>query len=78
MYFYKTGLCKQQNILITFMFIFKIFVQGWVQICQQRNNSLDDPQYPQSCFYGRNVYSDTYFFGGKNEYAQQSGVYAIK
>lgn len=50
-------------------------IQGWIQICQQRNHSMENPQYPQSCFYGRNVYSDTYFFGGKNEYAQQLGTH---
>ncbi|GLH09012.1 Neuroglian [Gryllus bimaculatus] len=37
---------------------------GWVQICPPVNDS-DDPSYPNpACYFGRNVYSDTYFFSG--------------
>ncbi|XP_075217906.1 roundabout homolog 1-like [Lycorma delicatula] len=47
-------------------------IPGWVQICPKSGNTLEDPYPPQSCFYGRNVYSDSYFFGG-DEYNQKTG-----
>ncbi|PSN52194.1 hypothetical protein C0J52_06109 [Blattella germanica] len=48
---------------------------GWVQICPPSNDADDQP-YPSNsaCFFGRNVYSDTYFFSGRcNDYGQHSG-----
>ncbi|RZF42615.1 hypothetical protein LSTR_LSTR001410 [Laodelphax striatellus] len=45
---------------------------GWVHI-QQQSNSADDTYPPQNCFYNRNVYSDTYFFGENNDYGQKNG-----
>lgn len=39
---------------------------GWVQICPPASD-LDETSYPgnPACFFGRNVYSDTYFFSGQ-------------
>ncbi|PNF20482.1 hypothetical protein B7P43_G06268 [Cryptotermes secundus] len=47
---------------------------GWVQICQPTNDR-DEAPYPSNsaCFFGRNVYSDSYFFSGHcNDYGQHS------
>jgi len=51
------------------------FFQGWVQICPPTNDG-DEAPYPSNsaCFFGRNVYSDSYFFSGRcNDYGQHSG-----
>ncbi|KAJ9575392.1 hypothetical protein L9F63_025657, partial [Diploptera punctata] len=48
---------------------------GWVQICPPSNDA-EEPPYPSNspCFFGRNVYSDSYFFSGRcNDYGQHSG-----
>ncbi|XP_039293123.1 roundabout homolog 2 isoform X2 [Nilaparvata lugens] len=46
---------------------------GWMHIqAQSQSNSADDTYPPQNCFYNRNVYSDTYFFGENNDYGQKN------